>query len=158
MKKLFFILMAVMSFISIEAFAQEVRGVETKVSIYYGPQYKGGRTWAAYAFTNANTFPVFVDAELYRSKASDSFMYNRVVSTAYAGTIIDQSFPMLISTKSFVLNPGETYLWKHEQEYDPLPLNDERYEYYEHYCFRSGSESWGNADKYFVKYKAYKLQ
>lgn len=147
MKKLFFILMAVMSFISIEAFAQEVRGVETKVSIYDGSKYDGGYTWAAYAFTNANTFPVFVDAELYRSKSSDRWMYRQAVSNAGLTHIIDQSFPKLISTKSFVLNPGETYLWKHEQEYDG-----------ERYCFQSGSESWGNADNYFVKYKAYKMQ
>ena len=146
MKKLFFILMAVMSFISIEAFAQEVRGVETKVSIYDGSKYDGGYTWAAYAFTNANTFPVFVDAELYRSKSRDTYMYYVVVS-ASVSNIIDRSFPMLISTKSFVLNPGETYLWKHEQEYDG-----------NYYSFQSGSESWENADKYFVKYKAYKLQ
>ncbi len=156
MKKLFFILMAVMSFISIEAFAQEVRGVETKVSIYEGSKYKRGddegRTWAAYAFTNANTFPVFVDAELYRSKPSEH-IYDIIVSPAYANCIIGHSFPMLISTKSFVLNPGETYLWKHEQEYDSSPI--QRYGYY---CFQSDSESWENADKYFVKYKAYKLQ
>ena len=152
MKKLFFILMAVMSFISIEAFAQEVRGVETKVSIYYGPQYNGGRTWAAYAFTNANTFPVFVDAELYRSKSGDHYTYY-VVAGASVSHVIDRSFPMLISTKSFVLNPGETYLWKHEQEYDPSPIRQGEY-----YSFQSGSESWGNADKYFVKYKAYKMQ
>lgn len=147
MKKLFFILMAVMSCVSIESFAQEVRGVETKVSIYDGPKYDGGYTWAAYAFTNANTFPVFVDAELYRSKSSDRYMYNHVVESSGVYHIIDQSFPKLISTKSFILNPGETYLWKHEQE------SNGRY-----YCFRSGSESWGNADNYFVKYKAYKLQ
>lgn len=146
MKKLFFILMAVMSFISIEAFAQEVRGVETKVSIYDGPKYDGGYTWAAYAFTNANTFPVFVDAELYRSKPSE-YIYDITVPPACANCIIDQSFPKLISTKSFVLNPGETYLWKHEQESNGG-----------YYRFKSDSESWGNADKYFVKYKAYKLQ
>lgn len=151
MKKLFFILMAVMSCVSIESFAQEVRGVETKVSIYYGPHYERRgderRTWAAYAFTNANTFPVFVDAELYRSKSSDDNLVYIIAAAVGSAQIIDHSFPMLISTKSFVLNPGETYLWKHEQEYDG-----------ERYCFRSDSESWENADKYFVKYKAYKLQ
>ena len=152
MKKLFFILMAVMSFVSTDALAQEVRGVETKVSIYYGPQYNGGRTWAAYAFTNANTFPVFVDAELYRSKPSEH-IYDITVSPAYANCIIGHSFPRLISTKSFVLNPGETYLWKHEQEYDSSPSRRDVY-----YSFQSGSESWQDADKYFVKYKAYKLQ
>ena len=95
MKKLFYILLAVMSFVSINAFAQEVRGVETRIVIYEGPTYdksSGYNTWAAYEFTNLNSIPVCVDATLHNNMAG------------------------VRSKKSFVLQPGESYLWKHEQE------------------------------------------
>lgn len=136
MKKLFFILMAVMSFISIEAFAQEVRGVETRIVIYEGSEYRRSYSsdtniydrWAAFEFTNLNSITVSVDATLHHTKAG------------------------VRSKKSFVLQPGESYRWKHENEY--APTNG-----YSGYNFRVYNDStWERENYYYVEYKAYKLQ
>ena len=134
MKKLFFILMAVMSFISIEAFAQEVRGVETRIVIYEGPQYYKSdvryNRWAAFEFTNLNSITVSVDATLHNTKAG------------------------VRSKKSFVLQPGESYRWKHEKE--NTYFND----YYKvHSTFKVYDDrTWYQEQYYYVEYKAYKLQ
>lgn len=137
MKKLFFILMAVMSFISIEAFAQEVRGVETRIVIYEGPTYEHILTynkryrynrWAAFEFTNLNSITVSVDATLHHTEAG------------------------VRSKKSFVLQPGESYRWKHEKEY--TTLNNGNYSVFKIY----DDSTWRSERYYYVEYKAFKLQ
>ena len=137
MKKLFFILMAVMSCVSIESFAQEVRGVETRIVIYEGPTYirycnilgnASFNRWAAFEFTNLNSITVSVDATLHHTKAG------------------------VRSKKSFVLQPGESYRWKHENEY--APTNG-----YSDYNFKVYNDStWECENYYYVEYKAFKLQ
>lgn len=136
MKKLFFILMAVMSCVSIESFAQEVRGVETRIVIYEGSEYRRSYSsdkniydrWAAFEFTNLNSITVSVDATLHHTKAG------------------------VRSKKSFVLQPGESYRWKHENEY--APTNG-----YSDYNFKVYNDStWECENYYYVEYKAFKLQ
>ena len=143
MKKLFFILMAVMSCVSIESFAQEVRGVETKLVIYNGPEYKGldrspyyrdaksyySTKWFGFSFYNMNTIPISVDAVLY-----------------YGGNIVD--------SKSFVLKSNESYIWKQEDRFD-FKVNV--YWYNNDYArwIEDGRISPGD---YRVEYKAFKLQ
>ena len=137
MKKLFFILMVVMSFISIEAFAQEVRGVETRIVIYKGSEYRYNFSsdkniydrWAAFEFTNLNSITVSVDATLHHTKAG------------------------VRSKKSFVLQPGESYRWKHENE--SASINNG----YSNSTFKVYNDStWEYENYYYVEYKAYKLQ
>ena len=135
MKKLFFILMAVMSCVSIESFAQEVRGVETRIVIYEGPEYtldKIYNRWAAFEFTNLNSITVSVDATLHNTKAG------------------------VRSKKSFVLQPGESYRWKHEEE-RILVESSRSYNLYSTFQVYDNS-TWGGEKYYYVEYKAYKLQ
>lgn len=130
MKKLFFILMAVMSCVSIEAFAQEVRGVETRIVIYEGPKYNDiYNRWAAFEFTNLNSITVSVDATLHHTEAG------------------------VRSKKSFVLQPGESYRWKHEEESTGLNNSnlDTHFKIYD-------NSTWYYENYYYVEYKAYKLQ
>lgn len=132
MKKLFFILMAVMSCVSIESFAQEVRGVETRIVIYKGPEYGDWKhsyyRWAAFEFTNLNSITVSVDATLHHTEAG------------------------VRSKKSFVLQPGESYRWKHEKEYTKLNNgNGSEFTLYD-------DSTWKYERYYYVEYKAYKLQ
>ena len=153
--KRFFILTFLMSLISINLTAQEIRGVETKVSIYEGKDRDGNACyWAAFEFINKNSIPVSVDAELFRSKPEGE-NYGIKASSALDKHYFDKShtYPRLISAKSFVLQPGESYLWKHETE--------------QYYCaaiamylhaFKANKESWSDEQNYFVKYKSYKLE
>lgn len=121
------------------AFAQnEVRGVETKIAKYEGPRYSANGDcylWFGYQFTNLNSIPVSVDVELYRDDE-------------------------LISTKSFVLKSKEIYIWKFEHSshfqvyYSYIP--DFRYSREK----RVETSNPGDRDriKYYVRYKAYKLE
>lgn len=122
------------------AFAQnEVRGVETKIAKYEGPRYWANGDcylWFGYQFTNLNSIPVSVDVELYRKISRD-----------------DEE---LISTKSFVLKSKEIYIWKFEHNSD--------FEVY-YSLFRGEREEKSNPGsniypeiKYYVRYKAYKLE
>ena len=135
-------------------YAQEVRGVETKtVCVFDCPEEDNGQLWVriedvydgssgqldewrnnhyyevdhwsnngrhcyhrvfpgiAHEFTNLNSIPVSVDAELYDIKGN------------------------LLGSKSFVLKSKESYVWKRGQI--GIDIRDK--------------------DKYYVKYKAYKL-
>ena len=139
MKKLFFILMVVMSFISIEAFDHEVRGVETRIVIYEGIEYRYGssdwcKTWAAFEFTNLNSIAVSVDATLHHNVAG------------------------IRSKKSFILQPGESYRWKHENESYSHKNTYGYTDYTNHFRTNGQTTSWPDADRYYVEYKAYKLQ
>lgn len=140
MKKLFLFLVVMIS-VSNLAFAQnEVRGVETKIAKYEGSRYSnegGGNLWFGYQFTNLNSIPVSVDAELYRDNE-------------------------LISTKSFVLKSKEIYIWKFEHNSD--------FQVYYYYTTdisrpsyttrveKSNPGSQYKTIKYYVRYKAYKLE
>ena len=157
MKRIYFIFMLLGSLISMNTTAQEIRGVETTIVTYEGKNHEGVECyWAAFEFVNKNSISVSVDAELFRSKPNEE-TYERQYS--YAGTVPKQDnshiYPRLISAKSFVLQPGESYLWKHETEqYYSKTGRDEK-------CtnaFISRKEYWPDAQNYFVKYKAYKLQ
>lgn len=137
MKKLFLFLVVMIS-VSNLAFAQnEVRGVETKISKYEGPRYRvtgDHYLWFGYQFTNMNSIPVSVDVELYRSWYSSNYE------------------DKLITTKTFVIEPKETYIWKFEH-------NDD----FQVYCYDSGydreKETIGEYNyTYYVRYKAYKLE
>lgn len=116
------------------AFAQnEVRGVETKLAKYDGPRYTDGNyLWFGFQFTNLNSIPVSVDAELYYYSRQDD--YNRV--------------DCLETTKTFVLESKETYIWKFEHNTSfRVYIGDNEQETLE-----------GHRRGYYVRYKAYKLE
>ena len=150
MKKMCILIFALMS--SVVGFAQlpEVKGVETKVVIYDGPEYRAAydeniysykyhssTKWFGYSFYNMNSIPVSVEAELYSHYEGHS----------------------LVTTKTFNLKPGETYIWKHENR-DAFKVNARE---------RGGTTWWTDSKKepasyigngsisYYVKYKAYKI-
>lgn len=151
MKKLFLFLFAMIS-VSNLAFAQnEVRGVETKLAKYEGSEYyaangKYSNLWFGYQFLNLNSIPVSVDAELY--------VTNKLTK--------EQN---LRDTKTFVIEPKETYIWKFEYNYDfrvygyytnTIFYLDE-YAYTRAYPGYSESSS-DHGRTYMIKYKAYKLE
>ena len=96
MKKLFFILLAVISFASTEAFAQEVRGVETKV---VSNRDSEGDEYQSFAFTNMNSIAVCVEVELCRH------------TPKFRAGVLDED-KGVVDRKSFVLQPNETYMWR----------------------------------------------
>ncbi len=123
------VLTFLMCFASLSAFAQEVRGIETRLVEYTGTCYwsdgtvrYSNTTMYGFEFHNANSIKVSVDIELH--------------CTCYE---------FVVATKSIVLNPNETYVFKQERN--------------EGFCKRhevnSCSDVIGN---YYVKYKAFKLQ
>lgn len=148
MKKILVLFIAIMS--SIVSFAQslEVKGVETKIVVYEGPEYKvyNGRNriqdlykystkWFGYSFCNMNSIPISVEAELY---------------------IVDSKQPKLLDTKTFNLKSKETYIWKRES--GDFKVNDNG-------SYMYGCSSWTDSktkptnsrNTYLVKYKAYKI-
>ena len=129
---------------SILGFSQlsEVKGVETKLVVYDGKIYDYNKTeWFGYSFYNMNGFRVSVEAELYKiyklRSGSDAFGFQ------YDETAI------LIDTKTFNLAPEETYIWKQEG-YSDFKKYDRGYPH--------GGSSRGEAIRYYVKYKAYKME
>ena len=96
--------MAVMSFVSIEAFAQEVRGVETKTITNTDSD---GAEYSSFAFTNMNSITVCVDAELNRHTEKRD-PWNQYKITENKG---------VVDRKSFTLRPGETYVWRKFYDY-----------------------------------------
>lgn len=151
MKKIFVLLFALMSGIISFAQSLEVKGVETKVEIYDGPQYKvacdyadrymrdyqykSSTKWFGFSFYNMNSISVSVEAELYQEKNGK-----------------------LVTIKTFNLKPNETYIWKHENRGADFQVNnngnstpwrwtDSKKEPYDHYLMT----------RYYVKYKAYKI-
>ena len=140
---------------SVVGFAQlsEVKGVETKLVVYDGseykvqtgrsrngdPHYKYSTKWFGYSFYNMNSIPVSVEARLYEFDE-------------YYG-------PKKIRTKTFNLKPGETYIWKHENMF-AFKVNFQ-------YCPTCNSH-WTNgnteprssdysSNSYYVEYTAYKI-
>lgn len=146
MKKFFICLVVMLGFATTDLFAQsEVRGVETKLVIYDGPEYKtwvsnGYRSieriyteWFGFSFQNMNSIPVSIDVELCYL---DDYNNNR---------------RRVVQRKSFVLNSQESYIWKFEDNTD----FEVYYDGYEKTKPRRGSDS---SYTYFVDYKAYKLE
>ncbi len=129
---------------SVAGFAQvyEVKGVETKLVIYDGPEYKvdngtnryGYSMWKTstkrfgYSFYNMNSIPVSVEAELYKKGK-------------------------LVSTKTFNLKSNETYIWKHEANSD-FYLNHDESDSGWKWTDTKEEPGYGS---YYVKYKAYRL-
>lgn len=139
---------------SVVGFAQlsEVKGVETKVVIYDGPEYRAAydknsysfkyhssTKWFGFSFYNMNSISVSVEAELYQEDNGK-----------------------MVATKSFNLKPNETYIWKHENRGDHFKVNARE---------DGASTAWTDSkkepaiyssygyilDTYYVKYKAYKI-
>lgn len=125
---------------SILGFSQlsEVKGVETKLVVYDGKIYDYNKTeWFGYSFYNMNRFRVSVEAELYMIRVIEH------VADAFREEAI------LFDTKTFNLAPEETYIWKQEGNSDFKKYDRE----YPH-----GGSSHGQAIRYYVKYKAYKME
>lgn len=146
MKKIFVLLFALMS--GIVSFAQslEVRGVETKVVIYDGPEYSGRKypstgpdqystKWFGYSFYNMNSIPVSVDAELY---------------------CVEYGREKLVSTKAFNLKSKETYVWKMENKRDFM-VNYDTAGSHGDWSDEGRSTPCLQGRTYYVKYKAYKI-
>ena len=130
MKKVFFFLVATV-LLAANVNAQEVHGVESKMVCTADCNPNGSwdswydyretkRPWFGYEFTILNSIPVSVEVELYKEQKSDYKAPEFKVA----------------ATKSFVLQSGESYIYKTNEEGIDI--------YYYNY-------------KYYVKYKAYKL-
>lgn len=111
----------------------KVRGVETRRVIYDGPQYKVYNEyyteWYGFEFSNRNSIPVSVSMELW--------IRTRTSYDSYDGK------EQVVTTKDVVLDPGEKYILKQENNwiFTVHDRNSRRY-----------------IDDYYVKYKAYKLE
>lgn len=142
MKKTLILLAIILGMTAVDVSAQnEVRGVETKLVKYNGRDYetrtgyndyKEVDLWFGYSFYNMNSIPVSVDAEL----------YERDYNEAYSRYTED-----LVDTKTFVLKSGESYIWKHENDYD-----------FKVYRGGKDNDEPGESSSYYIKYKAYKLE
>ena len=129
-----------LSMFATSAFAQEVRGVETRRVTYQGPPYtcysSTYYTYYGFEFHNLNSIKVSVDIELYQKGSWNNLR--------------EQKNPdNLIDTKSIVLNPDETYVYKRE--------SDKSF----HKADNDDGVSCGNninITSFYVTYKAYKLQ
>lgn len=123
------LLMAMLCLASANTFAQtlaekEVRGIETRIT--KEDNYKWG-----FEFYNANDFAVSVDAEIMLN-----FTFSNVGFTTAA-----------VATKSFILEPSETYIWI------PAAVRD-RKDFADFPLYNSLSEE----TTYYAQYKAYKLK
>lgn len=136
MKKLFLFLVVMISVSNLSFAQNEVRGVETKLAKYNGPRYSvegDCYLWFGFQFTNLNSIPVSVDAELYY------YYYDYIRVDRFE------------TTKTFVLEPKETYIWKFETNYDFHVYSGSGEE-------RETPTSTGSNTGYYVRYKAYKLE
>ena len=151
MKRLLILLVAVCGFATTTLSAQnEVRGVETKLVQYDGPEYedynewlktsKYSTKWFGYSFYNMNSIPVSVDAELY-------------IEDYYRGWKI-------VTTKTFVLESKESYIWKHEKQGECDFKVNSTYENGSWKTFWTDDKVSPNCHgyDYRVEYKAYKLE
>lgn len=129
MKKILTVLLFLFVFTTLLAFAQEVRGIETRRVIYYGgPEYYNAvdpdsdisTRYYGWEVKNRNSITVSVDLALW-----------------FQG---DQN--KIVKTQSIVLNPGEIYVFKRE----------------EHSSTRVDSPGNHPISSYYIEYKAFKLQ
>lgn len=120
------------------AFAQEVRGIETRRVTYQGPRYDCNdhyyNTYYGFEFHNLNSIKVSVDIELYQKNREQKNPDN------------------LIDTKSIVLNPDEAYVYKRESD-DSFRKGDN-----EDGSSCVGTRHHDDIQYFYVRYKAYKLQ
>ena len=153
MKRLLILLVAVCGFATTTLSAQnEVRGVETKLVQYDGPEYecytgetdKYSTKWFGYSFYNMNSIPVSVDAELYREYWDEIYRCTKWV---------------IVDTKTFVLQSKETYIWKHEKQGECDFKVNSTYEnsWKTRWTDDKVSPNYRDYD-YRVEYKAYKLE
>lgn len=155
MKKALFFLGIVMSLFTTQVSAQEVRGVETRLATYQGKEYelayKNSRDkwivfghsseYLGFEFTNLNSIPVSVSVEIYEK---------------------GEKGDRLIDTKEIVLKSKESYICKYPtiQKYNYGTgwgtVTSYTYSESENWekCAEEGKEE---ANKYYTKYKAYKL-
>ena len=128
--------------------AQEVRGIETKRVVYTGEEYKlyvdtrwGSREegksdkYFGFELTNQNSISVSVTIEVYKKGNPDK----------------------MIEMKEIVLKSKECYVQKYPsiQKYQGEPYNEG--DYTSRMAYRE-SRGRSEAEQYYVKYKAYKLQ
>ena len=142
MKKMFVFLFVLMSCVVSFAQSLEVRGVETKLVVYDGPEYDiesitGKKInkieWFGFSFYNMNKSCVSVEAELYKRYEKESTSYVQIEET------------ILVDTKTFTLEANQTYIWKQEHN--------------SHFCaYDKKYPHGGYALGYYVKYKAYKME
>lgn len=136
MKKIMAVLTVLMCFTSTNAFAQmkEVRGVQTRMVEYQSNEKAYGVDYSrhGFEFKNDNSYPVWVDVELW------IYPYN-YYDNGYKS--VQES---VRATKSFTLNAGETYVWKCGDQILGAPG-------------MSSARSLCH-EKYYVKYKAYKAE
>lgn len=132
MRKIIAVLSVLMCFASMNMFAQEVRGIETRRVIYDGPEYfyvsEKNTKYYGWEFTNRNSFTVSVDISLWAQARSNGYT-----------TTPSQ----VVKTQSIILNSGETYIFKREEHCSTKVKSS--------YC------DWSISD-YHIEYKAYKLQ
>jgi len=132
MKKIMTILVVLMCFISVDAFAQlkEVRGVQTRMVEYQSDEYRNSIKYTrhGFEFKNENNFSVWVEAELWMCPYTIND--GRRDEKEMRESIID--------TKNFTLYTGDSYVWKcSDKMYD----NDQ-----------------SKKEQFYVKYKAYKAE
>ena len=145
MKKMFVFLFVLMSCVVSFAQSLEVRGVETKLVVYDGPEYVSDNNrnnrieWFGFSFYNMNKGCVSVEAELYKRYEKENTTYVRIEET------------ILVDTKTFTLEANQTYIWKqeHNAHFHAYDADDKKYP-------RSSDGSY--ALGYYVKYKAYKME
>ena len=146
MKKIFMCLVVMLGFATTDLYAQsEVRGVETKLVIYGGPEYEdwkevGYRSvqenrneWFGFEFYNMNGIPVSIDVEL-----------------CYMDYHYGSQRKNVVTKKTFVLGSQESYIWKFED-------NNNFQAYYKGHQ-RTKPGIWNSNTEYYVEYKAYKLE
>lgn len=132
MKKNMIVFAIMLCLTSINVFAQEVRGIETRRVIYEGSDYSCGNEYYGWELTNRNSCTVSLDITL-------SFQ-GGVFGTDYDVTSVP---PQIVKTQSILLNAGETYIFKREEHHSTrVKCNDSGYD----------------ISQYYIEYKAYKLQ
>lgn len=121
---------------------EEVRGIETRLTTYQGDKYKASLRgsvnkivagYYGFELTNRNSITVSVSVEVYTR---------------------ENNAEVLVATKDIVLNSGETYIMKKPQLKKYIDYSNPGYDPKEEELLENGKE---NADRYYVKYKAFKL-
>lgn len=128
MKKLMAVLTVLVCLTSINSFAQEVRGIETRRVIYEGPEYGRSNKYYGWELTNRNSCSVSVDISLWAHSIGSKY-----------GTVPAE----IVKTQSVVLKPGETYIFKREEH---------------HSTRVDGNDTDYPISEYHIEYKAFKLQ
>lgn len=145
MKRLFILLFFAMTF-TVSSFAQEVRGVETRVVKYVGSDYLSSLSdwnledpieslWFGYEITNMNSIPVSVDLKLYIGSSEN-----------------------LRATKTVILQAKEKYIWKMESS--PYARHFTVYPYESNYYIKRdypGDSHWNQSTIFLMQYNAFKL-